>query len=175
MQTIFEKLSVKPSYPPKAIENIEKIFNEANKVISACKEMMSDPQYCSEILAFIRYFSSFLNFVSNSNKYTSQLINDNFISFVIKNVSQVPFAQKAILNFISYAANKKTEILKNSNVINFLILSLSSDFNQSLFLLHASKKQDKVKFVFFTFLRCIRNDENDIHYLRSNYSYKIII
>lgn len=146
MQTIFEKLSVKPSYPPKAIENIEKIFNEANKVISACKEMMSDPQYCSEILAFIRYFSSFLNFVSNSNKYTSQLINDNFISFVIKNVSQVPFAQKAILNFISYAANKKTEILKNSNVINFLILSLSSDFNQSLFLLHASKKQDKVKF-----------------------------
>lgn len=146
MQTIFEKLSIKPSSPPKMLNNVEKIYGEANKVISACKEMLSDPQYCSEILAFIRNFSSFMNFVSCNNKYTTQLINDNFISFIIKNASQVPFAQKAILNFITYAASRKQEILKNSNVINFLILSLSSDFNQSLILLHASKKQDKIKF-----------------------------
>ncbi|OHT10336.1 hypothetical protein TRFO_20475 [Tritrichomonas foetus] len=146
MQLIFEKLSIKPTTPPKNLENVDKIYAEANKVINACKEMIADPQYCSDILLFIHHFALFLDFVSCNSKFSTQLITDNFITHVIKSASQVPFTQKSIINFIAFAAMKNQSILKHAYVIEFLISSLSSDFNQSLSLLHASMKQDKIKF-----------------------------
>ena len=146
MQIIFEKLSVKPSTPPKSLDNIDRIFNEANKVISACKEMISDPQYCSDILIFLSNFTNFIDFVSGNNRFSSQLLSDNFISFIIKNVSLVPFTQKSVVEFLLYVEKKNQQVFRNSCVIDFLINSLTSEFNPCLFLLSISMKQDKNKF-----------------------------